>query len=609
MLKSKSNEKEKKQNAFLIVKEVLAYMLPHIWRFKKGYFFVLIFQVVINAASPFINIIFPAMLIDELVNDRDIATLIILVIIIITGNTVFDILGNMLNTAINKYWIRFEVYFNELISIACFDMDFEKTEDTTLLDRRDKAWTGMTFYSGGITGLLSEFSRIISAVLKITGSLTIIITGAPFLIIVYLICLIISSVINAKTNHIDIAYWAEISSYDRRYGYIYGELARIEKAKDLRLYNAKDMMMKKAKTFTDFLIKRNGGTDLKKLPYQLVDVLISSLKTLVSNLYLGWLVISKVISIGDFTMIGSAGSSFTSSLSDIVFGSQGIVKRSNYVLDYVRFMKEVEENIKSTAKSGVNSISTKEQLVIEFKNVSFRYPKSEDYVLKNVSLTLNHNERISIVGQNGTGKTTFIKLLCRLYEVNEGEILINGVNINTIAYEEYTKLFSVVFQDFRLFAFSFKENITLSNDAENEEINKLMKLVGLSEKMESLPNGINTSVFKNFDENGIEPSGGEMQKLAIARALYKNAPIVILDEPTAALDPIAEYDIYKNFDTLVGGKTAVYISHRLSSCRFCDRIVVFKNGEVVEMGTHDDLYNKTGGVYAEMFQTQAQYYK
>lgn len=258
---------------------------------------------------------------------------------------------------------------------------------------------------------------------------------------------------------------------------------------------------------------------------------------------------------------------------------------------------------------------------IEFRNVSFSYPNTDIQVLSGLNITLQPGEHLSVVGLNGAGKTTFIKLLCRLYDTTEGEILLDGINIRKYDYQEYMSLFSPVFQDFKLFGFSVKDNILLSDTslapAQQEyaqdttsqtNIQELLAQVGLQERIDSLEKGADTILFKAFDENGVEFSGGEQQKIAIARALYKKAPVVILDEPTAALDPVAEYDIYRQFNALVGGKTAIYISHRLSSCKFCDRIAVFSDGRIKEYGTHDELVKVKDGIYAEMFAAQAQYY-
>lgn len=246
--------------------------------------------------------------------------------------------------------------------------------------------------------------------------------------------------------------------------------------------------------------------------------------------------------------------------------------------------------------------------IIEFLNVSFRYPRSENYVLRNVNLTIRQGEHLSVVGVNGAGKTTFIKLLCRMYDVLEGEIRIDGINIKEYSDDEYRKLFAVVFQDFSLFAFSLKDNIILNEKEDEKKLENTLKMAGLYDDAMKLENKFETTIFKSYDEKGTELSGGQQQKTAICRALYRDSPIVILDEPTAALDPIAEYEIYKRFNDLVGGKTAIYISHRLSSCKFCDRIAVFADDTIKEYGTHDELVNIKDGIYAGMYAAQAEYY-
>lgn len=245
---------------------------------------------------------------------------------------------------------------------------------------------------------------------------------------------------------------------------------------------------------------------------------------------------------------------------------------------------------------------------LEVRDVSFKYPGSDDYVLKNINLKLTIGEKMAIVGMNGSGKTTFIKLLARLYDPTEGEILLNGIDIKKYDYDEYLQLFSVVFQDFGLFSFSLGQNIASSTDYQEEAILSAIEDAGFINRYKKLPKGLDTYLYQNFDKDGVEVSGGEAQKIAMARAIYKDAPIVILDEPTAALDPIAEFEIYSHFDKIVGDKTALYISHRLSSCRFCDEIVVFHEGEIVQRGHHNKLVNDKEGKYHELWYAQAQYY-
>ncbi len=249
------------------------------------------------------------------------------------------------------------------------------------------------------------------------------------------------------------------------------------------------------------------------------------------------------------------------------------------------------------------------QYQIEFRNVSFRYPGTEQYALKNFSMKLKIGEKLAIVGMNGSGKTTMIKLLCRLYDPQEGEILLNNVDIRKFKQEEYNILFSIVFQDFKLFPFKLAENVAVSKQYDIQEVKNCLIGAGFEERLKELKYGIDSYLYKDYDEDGLEISGGEEQKIAIARAVYKEAPFILLDEPTAALDPLSEYEIYTNFDKIIGTKTAIYISHRLSSCRFCEKIAVFHKGELVQFGNHEELVKDTKGKYYEMWQAQAQYYQ
>ncbi|MCC8111649.1 MAG: ABC transporter ATP-binding protein/permease [Ruminococcus sp.] len=268
----------------------------------------------------------------------------------------------------------------------------------------------------------------------------------------------------------------------------------------------------------------------------------------------------------------------------------------------------IPETLRDNKKLPV-PMTNSENYVITFQHVSFRYPGQKVDALKDVNVSIHAGTKLSVVGENGAGKTTFVKLLCRLYDPTEGEILFNGVNIRDIDYDQYMAIFSAVFQDYKLFSFSIRDNIALNQgkSISNHRIMQLLQKVGLSEKIDKLPQGIDTIVYKEFDKKGFELSGGKAQKLAIARAIARDSKIVILDEPLAALDPKAEHEIFEQFADLVGQKTAIYISHRLSSSKACDSILVFQNGRIIESGTHDDLI-QLGGKYAELFALQANLY-
>ncbi len=245
---------------------------------------------------------------------------------------------------------------------------------------------------------------------------------------------------------------------------------------------------------------------------------------------------------------------------------------------------------------------------VELRDVSFKYPNTDAWALRHVSLRFRVGERLAVVGMNGSGKTTLIKLLCRLYDPTEGEILLGGVDIRKYDYDEYLALFSVVFQDFRLFSFSLGQNVAAGVQYDRERAAACLREAGLGDWLKKLPNGLDSMLYRDFDKEGVEVSGGEAQKIALARALYKDAPFIVLDEPTAALDPESEYEVYRRFSEIAAGKNAVYISHRLASCRFCDEILVFHEGRIVQRGTHQALLSEPGGKYAELWHAQAQYY-
>ena len=245
---------------------------------------------------------------------------------------------------------------------------------------------------------------------------------------------------------------------------------------------------------------------------------------------------------------------------------------------------------------------------VEFRDVSFRYPGTDVWALRHVNVKFRVGSRMAIVGENGSGKTTFIKLLCRLYDPQEGTILLNGIDIRKYVYREYMDIFSVVFQDFQLLAQPLGSNVAGSAEYDATRVSHALQDAGFGARLDSMPDGLNTMLYRQYGEDGVEVSGGEAQKIAIARALYKNAPFIVLDEPTAALDPITEAEIYEKFNDIVGDKTAIYISHRLSSCKFCDEILVFDHGQIVQKGSHDALVAEESGKYHALWSAQAQYY-
>ena len=311
------------------------------------------------------------------------------------------------------------------------------------------------------------------------------------------------------------------------------------------------------------------------------------------------------ISPGDVLMYAGAVITMMEAIRQASASRINIDYSNEYLKTYEEFINDTDMDYDGTLPVEKR---TDNEYQLEFQNVSFRYPGAEEYVLKNINIKFHIGEKLALVGLNGAGKTTLIKLLLRLYEPTEGQIFLNGIDIRLYDYREYMTIFGVVFQDFQLFDFPLDENIACSEEPDEDRVAEVLEKVGLTDRVAKMKNGVHTVLSHETAEEGENLSGGEAQKVAIARALYKDAPFVILDEPTAALDPIAEAEIYENFRELVGDKTSIYISHRMSSCRFCDRIIVLSNGGIAEEGTHEDLL-QAGGLYAELFNTQAQYYQ
>ena len=311
------------------------------------------------------------------------------------------------------------------------------------------------------------------------------------------------------------------------------------------------------------------------------------------------------MSVGDITKYVICIVGLIEAVSQVVRNTQISFLNHTYLERYFRYF-DIPNNMYQGSLTVEKRIDN--EYYVEFRNVSFKYPNTDTYALKNVNVKFKIGEKLAVVGMNGSGKTTFIKLLCRLYDPTEGEILLNGVNIKKYDYDEYMQIFSVVFQDFKLFAFTLGQNVACAPTYDTKKVEKCLKNAGFGDRYKSLPDGAETYLYKRFDKSGIEISGGEAQKIALARALYKDSPFIILDEPTSALDPVSEYEIYSSFNTITGDKTAIYISHRLASCRFCDNIVVFDNGSIIQHGSHENLLSDQNGKYYELWNAQAQYY-
>lgn len=394
--------------------------------------------------------------------------------------------------------------------------------------------------------------------------------------------------------------------YTRKYDFYVDEyIGREECGKTVRLFNQQGLL---SETLNEIFKKVSKLLSRQTILEARMNQWAEGINVLISGmiyLLLGIMALKRVISVGSICLYAGCITNFLWHFQKWNQQVSLLKMNTKYVKQYLDFM-----DIKNKKYEGTLPVEKRDddKFMIEFENVSFHYPGSEKNVLENFSIRFNIGERLAVVGRNGSGKTTFIKLLCRLYDPTEGRILLNGIDIKKYDYKEYLSLFSVVFQDFQIPAFTLGQAVAASQEYDEEHVNDAVKKAGLSSLAARMPYGNETYLTKEFDKTGVNISGGEAQKLAIARALYHDTPFVILDEPTAALEPIAEYEVYAKFDELIGTKTAVYISHRLSSCQFCNDILVIDDGKAVQRGSHEKLIDEEG-LYAKLWKTQAKYYQ
>ena len=391
------------------------------------------------------------------------------------------------------------------------------------------------------------------------------------------------------------------SKLSGKFEYFYKLSKNAEASKDIKLYGFSDYLVKTAADFIYQIEHINAKYTKQSAAISGVRALLNLVRELVAYAYLTYLVLKNRLSVSDFIFCFGIITGFSNWIMNLVFSFMEI---SRCCTDCALYREFVEESV----SEGKPEVDFGEVRSIEFSNVFFTYPASDTETIRNMSFKVNKGENIAIVGENGAGKTTAIKLLCGLYYPSEGDILINGRSSREFSSDSYFDLFSAVFQDYCFMPMTIAENITAEQSYDKERLFAAFDKAGITDKINSLSEKENTLMVKDVYKNAADFSGGEKQKLLLAKAVYKNAPVLILDEPTAALDPISENELYLKYNELTEEKISFFISHRLSSTRFCDRILFIKDGAVAESGTHEELMAKKGAYY-RMYQTQSMYYR
>ena len=586
-------------------------------------------SAVLAAIQPLLSVWISAKLINELAGARRMKQIMFYVAAVVLFNFLFLLVKSLVDRVTEEKEAQMWNFFGMVFSDKAMTMDYADLEDTKILQQKQEASENLFMFGNGLGQLVWGMNSLVNATTSIVLSLSLTVTlfvshtgtkwmDSPLWIVGIGGCVLLGGMANAKAtgkeNAVFEKWCKETVWFNRMFVFYEHELAKSpERAKDVRIYK----QQKAAKRAFAEMKKRDEavGSLLRAMAtYPALAAVVVGIGTIVC-----WMFVVLKASLGAFGVgsivqyIGALGK-LSTGVQDMMFvlaDNAVYCRHLQGLYEYLDIPNRKEEGTLTVDLDAVcNGHGEKEGTYeIEFCNVSFRYPGAKEYSLRNLSLKFPLGKRLAIVGKNGSGKSTFIKLLCRLYDPTEGEIRLNGVDIREYDYEEYLNIFSVVFQDFKLFSFSLGQNVATTMEYDKEKAEQCLVKAGLSQRLESMRSGLDTALYKDFESEGVEISGGEAQKVALARALYKDAPVVVLDEPTAALDPIAEAEIYTKFNELVGDKTAIYISHRLSSCKFCDEIAVFEEGAVVQRGSHEELLQETDGLYHALWTAQAQYYE
>lgn len=579
----------------------------------------------IHAAVPYVGIVYGCDVLNKLVSENPRHEIMDVVYRLVFSTFVLTLLFHILDKMGNamRDSIRYRIQKDVAEKAVSLDyQDLEKQETMQILTAAlegEKESGGIYWFSDKLGTLIGDIASIVYAFIVLFPILAVvgdvggngieqILNSRWMIYLIFLLNLLsmflfmwISRAGNQKQYHL---YEESLDSV-RKDNYFYREiLSKYQTGKEIRIYGLKDLLLRDMMAVwdekCDIQARKITLQERISIEYQVVQAVLLAF----SYIVIGMRGVNGVLTGAEVVKYVSALTALGGACRYMVEHFENVLLNMQYLHHYYEYLHL--PNRKETGSIFTGNLAEKE-FTVAFEHVSFRYPGTDQYSLREINMTMHYGEKIALVGPNGAGKTTLIMLLCRLYEPTEGRILLNGKDIREYDYREYLNLFGVVFQDFKLFAMNVAENVAASGEYEEALVWECLEKAGIRERISEMDEGIRTQLY-NVGVKGVEISGGEAQKIAIARALYKSAPFIILDEPTSALDPVAEYEIYAGFDKLVAEKLAVYISHRMSSCRFCERILVLEKGQIAEEGNHDTLLQQDG-IYAKMWNMQAKNYQ
>lgn len=581
---------------------VLIHLSKSAWKDARKYLVLTLSVNIFNGVIPLINIVGLGRVIDAFLNNQPLSAVIPIILAYLSLNLIISVAGQIFNLFNNNEMRRLSNEIQKSYMRDIVNIDYHYVSDGQIANLRRKSMRAYPAFFLDTWGECCRFS------IQIIGALAVFAALSPLFIAVSAVLSTALIILNLYIQKKEYNFNNETVDDDRRLDYTYTVMTAAEYAKEIRINSAGGFIRDKFKAALETQLRRLKALTRKRLLVGSLSVIFASLQSAVMYVYFTYEVSAGRIDIAQYTVLLGSTTLLLSALVSL-FTQVGYVNSSIKSYSFLREYQEILEKNSTVAQSENlpdQSIDYSKS-VIKFEDVSFCYPGASDYALKHITLEIPCNQTLGIVGLNGSGKSTLVKLILRLYAPTRGRITLNDTDISEIPFSSYIQHIGVVIQDYTLFAYSVKENMIFDRPENTGRLEGSIAKSGLKQKIESLPRGMETSVGRELDDGGISFSGGESQKLAVARADYRGADILIMDEPTSALDPISEYHLFQMLNEMSKEKTAIFITHRLSSTRFCDHLIVLSKGEVIEQGSHSALM-KQGGEYAKLFNLQAKYY-
>ena len=598
---------KKKQKAAYSIAGNYVYVYKTMWKFRKSLVFYGLAEVIFNVLTPFGAVIIPSIVVGLIAQKVALAefigtlTLVFLIYGVVSAVSAFLVSRNRMqyiDLRCNVFWIELEE--------KCLYMDYHLIEKEKVRNDTEKAIGCLSANDWGMEGFMHRNVSLLSNILGLITYACIISLVHPVILLLLLIISLIQMISFQRAKQYEHSKKDAVAKVEVTQRYLQEQAFDLKAGKDIRLYQLNHLISRVYQKANHEI--RKIRTKIRSCYYlnDVVGIILRFLRDAVCYGYLIYLLIHG-LEVSYFVLYLGVVSGFAQWFTKITEDCAEIGRFHLSICDYREFL-ETENIFSHTQGRSLEYEDT--ALDIVFDHVSFRYEGAEEEILKDISFHIKKGEKLALVGINGAGKTTLVKLMCGFYQPNQGRILINGIDMKEMIIDDYFKHIAVVFQDAMTISFTIAENISgsASEETVREKIEEALGLSGLKSKVDQLEQGMDTYLNKDMEENGIQLSGGELQKLMLARALYKEAKLLILDEPTAALDAIAESELYENYKKLLEDRTSVFISHRLASTRFCDYILFLEEGRIVEEGSHEALM-KQHGSYAGMFEVQSKYYK